>query len=194
MRETIGILGGTFNPVHIGHIILASYIVQWKYVDRVWLVLSPLNPLKQGADILPDTIRMEMLEKAVSDIDGVEPCDIELSMPRPSYTIDTLHKLAATYPDKDFKLIIGSDNRLIFDRWRDYDKILAEFGVLVYPRLGYEITEDAKYERMRHVHAPIIEISSTMIRQGIADGRDMRAFVPKDAYEYITRNNLYKNR
>ena len=149
-------------------------------MDRVWLVLSPLNPLKQGTDILPDALRMEMLQKAARDIDGVEPCDIELSMPRPSYTIDTL--------------IIGSDNWLIFDRWRDYDKILAEFGVLVYPRPGYEVTEDTKCERMRPVHAPIIEISSTMIRHGIADGRDMRAFVPKDTYEYITRNNLYKNR
>lgn len=193
MRETIGILGGTFNPVHIGHIALASYMVQWKYVDRVWLVLSPLNPLKQGADILPDAQRMEMLQKAARDIDGVEPCDIELSMPRPSYTIDTLRKLAVTFPDKDFKLIIGSDNRLIFDRWRDYDKILAEFGVLVYPRPGYEVTEENKYENMRQVHAPIIEISSTMIRQGIADGRDMRAFVPQDAYEYIILNHLYKN-
>ncbi len=193
MRETIGILGGTFNPVHIGHIVLASYLVQWKYADRVWLVLSPLNPLKQGTEILPDAQRMEMLEKAAHDIDGVEPCDIELSMPRPSYTINTLRKLAATYPDKDFKLIIGSDNWLIFDRWRDYDKILAEFGVLVYPRPGYEIPEDKMHERMRQIHAPIVEMSSTMIRQGIADGRDMRAFVPKDAYEYIIRNNLYKN-
>lgn len=193
MRETIGILGGTFNPVHIGHIALASYLVQWKYVDRVWLVLSPLNPLKQGADILPDAQRMDMLQKAAHDIDGVEPCDIELSMPRPSYTIDTLRKLAATYPDKNFRLIIGSDNWLIFDRWRDHNKILAEFGVLVYPRSGYEITGDNMHEHMRLVHAPIVEISSTMIRQGIADGRDMRAFVPQDAYEYIIRNNLYKN-
>ena len=116
MRETIGILGGTFNPVHIGHIVLASFLVQWKYADRVWLVLSPLNPLKQGCDILPDATRMEMLVNATRDIVGVEPCDIELSMPRPSYTINTLHKLAETYPDKDFKLIIGSDNWLIFDR------------------------------------------------------------------------------
>lgn len=193
MRETIGILGGTFNPVHIGHIVLASFLVQWKYADRVWLVLSPLNPLKQGCDILPDATRMEMLVNATRDIVGVEPCDIELSMPRPSYTINTLHKLAETYPDKDFKLIIGSDNWLIFDRWRDYDKILAEFCVLVYPRPGYEITEENMHKRMRQVHAPIIEISSTMIRQGIADGRDMRAFVPNGVYECITRNNLYKN-
>lgn len=130
--------------------------------------------------------------KAAHDIDGVEPCDIELSMPRPSYTIDTLRKLAVTYPDKNFKLIIGSDNWLIFDRWRDHDKILTEFGVLVYPRYGYEITEDKMHERMRQVHAPIFEISSTMIRQGIADGRDMRAFVPKEVYEYIILNKLYK--
>lgn len=193
MKETIGILGGTFSPVHIGHIALASYMVQWKYVDRVWLVLSPLNPLKQESDILPDALRMEMLEKAAHDIDGVEPCNIELSMPRPSYTIDTLRKLAVTYPDKNFKLIIGSDNWLIFDRWRDHDKILSEFGVLVYPRYGYEITEDKMHERMRQVHAPIFEISSTMIRQGIADGRDIRAFVPKEVYEYIILNKLYKN-
>lgn len=193
MRETIGILGGTFNPVHLGHIMLASYLVQWRYVDCVWLVLSPLNPLKNPEGILPDNVRMDMLEAAVRDIPGVEACDIELSMPRPSYTIDTLRRLSQTYPAKNFRPVIGSDNWLIFDRWRDYREILDGYGAIVYPRPGYDARTGMRHPGMQVADAPVIEISSTMIRQAIADGRDTRAFLPPGVYAYIKSNNLYQH-
>lgn len=191
MTETIGILGGTFNPVHIGHIILATYLRQWNYVDRVWMMLSPLNPLKNGQDILPDDIRMDMLRIATADTPDIEPCDIELSLPRPSYTIDTLRTLSQRFPDKHFRLIIGSDNALIFDKWRDYRSILDRYDVIVYPRPGYPVDTAALYPQMQAVDAPIVEISSTMIREAVAAGRNIEPMLPPGVYKYISEHQLY---
>lgn len=191
MTETIGILGGTFNPVHIGHIILATYLRQWNYVDRVWMMLSPLNPLKDGQDILADDIRMDMLRIATADVPDIEPCDIELSMPRPSYSIDTLRTLSQRFPDKHFRLIIGSDNALIFDKWRDYRSILDRYNVIVYPRPGYPVDTATLYPQMQVVDAPIVEISSTMIRQAIAAGRNVEPMLPPGVYKYIVEHKLY---
>lgn len=191
MTETIGILGGTFNPVHIGHIILATYLRQWNYVDRVWMMLSPLNPLKNGQDILPDNIRMDMLRIATAATPDIEPCDIELSLPRPSYTIDTLRTLSQRFPDKHFRLIIGSDNALIFDKWRDYRSILDRYDVIVYPRPGYPVDTASLYPQMQAVDAPIVEISSTMIRQAVSAGRNIEPMLPPGVYKYITRHQLY---
>lgn len=191
MTETIGILGGTFNPVHIGHIILATYLRQWNYVDRVWMMLSPLNPLKNGQDILPDNIRMDMLRIATAATPDIEPCDIELSLPRPSYTIDTLRTLSQRFPDKHFRLIIGSDNALIFDKWRDYRSILDRYDVIVYPRPGYPVDTASLYPQMQAVDAPIVEISSTMIRQAVAAGRNIEPMLPPGVYKYISQHQLY---
>lgn len=191
MTETIGILGGTFNPVHIGHIILATYLRQWNYVDRVWMMLSPLNPLKNGQDILPDDVRMDMLRIATADTPDIEPCDIELSLPRPSYSIDTLRTLSQRFPDKHFRLIIGSDNALIFDKWRDYRSILDRYDVIVYPRPGYPVDTATLYPQMQAVDAPIVEISSTMIRQAVAAGRNIEPMLPPGVYKYISQHQLY---
>lgn len=191
MTETIGILGGTFNPVHIGHIILATYLRQWNYVDRVWMMLSPLNPLKNGQDILPDDVRMDMLRIATAATPDIEPCDIELSLPRPSYSIDTLRTLSQRFPDKHFRLIIGSDNALIFDKWRDYRSILDRYDVIVYPRPGYPVDTATLYPQMQAVDAPIIEISSTMIRQAVAAGRNIEPMLPPGVCKYITEHQLY---
>ena len=139
--QTVGILGGSFNPVHIGHMILASYLAQWGYVDKVWLTLSPRNPLKDPAGLVPDLKRLAMLSIAIKKAPDMDICDIELTMPRPSYTINTLDTLAARYPDKRFKLVIGSDNWAIFDKWRDSQRILDEYGVIVYPREGYPVAQ-----------------------------------------------------
>ena len=170
MKETIGILGGSFNPVHIGHLMLASYLSQWGYVDKVWLTLSPLNPLKEVSALIADTGRLAMLDIAAKGMTGTEVCDIELSMPRPSYTIDTLDELARRYPDKQFRLIIGSDNWLVFDRWREPKRILADYGIIVYPRPGYDVTAEMMRPGMTLADAPVADISSTFIRAAIADG------------------------
>lgn len=188
---TIGILGGSFNPVHIGHLMLASYLCQFGGLDEVWLTLSPLNPLKVGSDeLIPDLTRLKMLEIATGDTKGLNVCDYELAMPKPSYTINTLRYLAKRYPRHSFKLIIGSDNWKIFNQWKDYESILSDFGVIVYPRPGYPvgtIYEDG----VDVVNAPTANISSTFLRKAIAKGKDMKYFFPHGVFEYIKENKLY---
>ncbi len=187
---TIGILGGSFNPVHVGHMILASYLSQWGYVDEVWLTLSPRNPLKDPSELIPDLRRLAMLNIAVKGSDNIDICDIELSMPRPSYTIRTLELLRERNPDKKFKLIIGSDNWRNFDRWREPQKILDEFGVIVYLRPGYPVAR-SNVEGLEIANAPLLDISSTFVRQAISRGRDMNYFLPAGVYKYIKDNKLY---
>ncbi len=187
--ETIGILGGSFNPIHIGHMILAGYLTQWSYVDKVWLTLSPQNPLKNVSELLPDMKRLAMIDIAIKNMLDIEICDVELSMPRPSYTIDTLDLLKKRYPAKQFKLVIGSDNWKIFTRWRNYQRILDEYGVIVYPRPGYPV--EGHVDGMEFVDAPMINISSTFVRDAIVKGRDMTCFLPPGVYKYIRDNKLY---
>ncbi len=189
-KELVGVLGGSFNPVHMGHMMLASYLTQWGYVDKVWMMLSPLNPLKEGRTMLPDLKRMAMINLATHNATDIDSCDIELSMPRPSYTIDTLDLLSKRHPTKKFKLIIGSDNWRIFDRWREHQRILDEYGVIVYPRSGYPI--DSVYvDGMEVVDAPMVNISSTFIRDAIARGKDMNFFLPPGVFKYIRDNRFY---
>lgn len=191
-RQVIGILGGSFNPVHIGHLMLASYLSQFGRLDAVWLTLSPLNPLKAASnELLPDMQRLKMLQIATAEAHGVGVCYIELSMPRPSFTIDTLRLLARRYPRRRFKLIIGSDNWRIFDKWRDYEAILDEFGVIVYPRPGYEIETPIYESRAEFVNAPMTNLSSTFVRHALAKGGDMNFFLPPGVYRYILDNGLY---
>lgn len=191
LEETIGIMGGSFNPVHMGHMMLAQYLREWGLVDKVWLTLSPRNPLKSAVDLMPDMKRLAMLHRATKDIKGIETCDIELSMPRPSYTIDTLDTLAHRYPSKKFRLIIGSDNWAIFTKWKDWELILDRYGVIVYPRLGYPVND--KYaDGMEYVEAPVLDISSTFIRNAVARDRDVSFFLPPGVYKYIIDNKLYR--
>lgn len=189
--ETIGILGGSFNPVHIGHMMLASYLTQWGYVDKVWLTLSPRNPLKDPGELLPDTKRLSMLSIAAKGASDIEICDIELSMPKPSYTINTLDLLKERYPEYRFKLIIGSDNWRLFEQWRAPKRILEEYGVMVYLRPGYPV-ERRHVEGLEVVDAPLINVSSTFIRNAIAAGRNMNYFLPQGVYKYIQDNKLYR--
>lgn len=191
--ETVGILGGSFNPVHIGHMMLASYLVQWGYVDSIWLTLSPRNPLKEPGELLPDMKRLTMLSIAAKGAPGIEICDIELSMPRPSYTISTLDVLRDRNPDTRFKLVIGSDNWRIFDQWRDAQRILDEYGVIVYPRPGYPVT-DEHVAGLEIVDAPMAHVSSSFVRDAIARGRNMNYFLAAGVYKYIIDNKLYQKK
>lgn len=188
----IGVLGGSFNPVHVGHVMLASYLAQYAGLDQVWLMLSPRNPLKEADGLADDNHRLAMLQVAAGDCEHIKVCDVELSMPRPSYTINTLDRLKKDYPDKQFNLIIGSDNWQIFDRWRDSDRIIADYGVIVYPRPGYDVVI-GDVDGVRFVDAPVVNLSSTFIREGIALGNDMGAFLPKGVNDYILKHKLYKN-
>jgi len=191
---TVGILGGSFNPVHLGHLMLASYLTQWGYVDQVWLTLSPQNPLKSPAELIADTKRLTMLNIATKGARNIDVCDIELTMPTPSYTINTLDLLARRYPDRRFRLVIGSDNWAIFDRWREYGRILDTYGVIVYPRPGYPVTreEARRVMGMTLVDAPTVNLSSTMVRKAVAEGKDMMYFLPPAVNKYINEHKLYR--
>lgn len=188
----IGLLGGSFNPVHIGHMMLASYLQQYAGFDEVWLMLSPLNPLKiNTADLIPDITRLKMLDIALEGAKGLKVNDIELSMPRPSYTINTLKYLSKRYPQHSFKLIIGSDNWKIFSQWKDSETILSDYGVIVYPRPGYPV--GTLYDDgVEVIKAPTCDISSTFIRKSIARGKDMTYFLPAGVFEFIKKNHLYE--
>lgn len=190
-RRLTGVLGGSFNPVHLGHIMLASYLVEFAGFDEVWLMLSPANPLKEHCDRVTDRQRLEMLRLACRRHRGLAPTDVELAMPRPSYSIDSLSRLSELYPDRDFRLVIGSDNWLIFDRWRASEEIIDRFRPVIYPRPGYPAEPAQLPAGVRFVNAPTIDISSTFIRDAIADGKDMSAFLDPSVAEYIAANGLY---
>lgn len=191
----IGILGGSFNPVHIGHMMLADYMAQFTDIDEVWLMLSPLNPLKKHPEeLVSDHHRMAMLNIAAQGNPRIRVCDIELSLPRPSYTANTLDHLAALYPDCRFSLIIGSDNWLIFDRWYRYKEILTDYTPFVYPRPGYPVDTSALPPEVTFIQAPLMEISSTFLRSAISSGHHMNYFLPQGVNEYIVENHLYTNR
>lgn len=188
--ETIGIFGGSFNPVHVGHMMIAAYLTQWNIVDKIWLTLSPQNPLKDSEVLIPDIKRLAMVHKACKNQKNIEICDIELTMPRPSYTIDTLNLLSRRFPNRKFKLVIGSDNWNNFDKWRDSEEILDKYGVIVYPRPGRPVKNEL-VDGMELVQSPSIDLSSSFIREAIKKGKDMNLFLPAGVYEYIKENNLY---
>ena len=189
----IGIFGGSFNPIHSGHAIIAHHIITSGVVDRLWLMVSPVNPLKVDKEQqVKDTDRLRMVEMVSRPMEGVETSAFEFTMPKPSYTIDTLNALQAKFPDDEFYLVIGADNWVVFDRWRNNEEILAKYHLLVYPRLGFdvEIPEELR-DRVTLVDAPIIELSSTVVRERLAKGLSVRYYVPDEVLSYIERNNLY---
>lgn len=188
----IGIFGGSFNPIHIGHVMLASYLRQYEGFDEIWLMLSPLNPLKvNSTDMIPDVTRLAMLDIALKDAPGLKVSDVELSMPRPSYTINTLKYLSKRYPRHSFKVIIGADNWKIFSQWRNSQTIIDDYGVVVYPRPGYQLGPVYDDNVDVIVGAPIADISSTWVRKAIARGKDLNFFLPPGVFEYIKQNKLY---
>ena len=192
-KKQVGIFSGSFNPIHIGHLILANYMLEFTYLDEVWFVVTPHNPLKKVDSLLGDCIRLEMTRLAVKDFDRLLVSDIEFDMPKPSYTIETLTKLKAENPGLEFTLLIGSDNWVKFPRWKDNERLAKEFKILVYPRLGEDVLINGLHtENVRLVDAPVVEISSTFIRESIRAGKDVRAFLPNRVYDYILSNKLYK--
>lgn len=191
MTKVIGIFGGSFNPVHNGHIMLAQYLAQHSHLDEVWLTLSPQNPLKISNSLLDDNHRLAMLNLAIERYPLLKVCDIELEMPRPSYTINTLDELSRRYPDYRFNVVIGGDNWNIIDRWKDYRRIINEYGVVIYPRPGYELSS-TNNSNVVVVEAPLADISSTEIREAFANGKEARHLIPQKVAEYIIKHDLYK--
>jgi len=183
---------GSFNPIHLGHTQLAEYLTDNKMADEVWFVVSPCNPLKQQAGLLDEYLRLDMLMLAIRNKEHFKACDVEFTMPIPSYSIDTLHELSLQYPDYQFQLIIGSDNALVFDKWKNSQEILAEYPVLVYPRHGYNFSEVAnQYPQMQLLDTPYYDISSTEIRQALVQKKDITQWLHPSVYEFIKENKLY---
>jgi nicotinate-nucleotide adenylyltransferase len=187
--KRIGVFSGSFNPVHAGHLILANYVCEFTDMDEVWFVVSPQNPLKKADDLLPESTRLEMVRLALEEFGRMRASDVEFGMPRPSYTADTLAKLSAEHPGKEFSLIVGGDNWSRFSRWKEHERLLRDYQVLVYPRLGAGAAPDR--ESVRLMDAPVVEISSTFIRESIRNGKNVRAFLPSKVYDFIVRNGLY---
>jgi nicotinate-nucleotide adenylyltransferase len=186
----IGILPGSFNPVHNGHLAIANYLVEYEGFDRIWFLITPQNPLKRKSDLLDEQFRLDLLTKAIGNYDKFEISTIEWNMPQPSYTINTLQKLRVMYPSDTFELIIGSDHWATFHRWKDYQLILKNFKVLVYPRRGSDrILLHHPNVQLRKA-APKIEISSTFIRNAVLKGKDVRFFMPDGLFKELVDSGL----
>ena len=175
-----GIYSGSFNPIHIGHLALANWLCEFDELDEVWFLITPHNPLKNREELLDDRLRLELGQAAVAAYPRFKVSDFEFSLPQPSYTIDALHALKSCYPDHQFHFIMGADNWAQIDRWKNPRQLIEEFPIVVYPRKGYEIEIPAEYSRqVRKVNAPLMEISSTFIRESYQAGKDVRFFLPE---------------
>ena len=188
-----GIFGGSFNPIHNGHISLARQLREKAALDEVWLMVSPQNPLKKADDLLDDDLRMKMARMAVEGVEGIIASDYEMHLPKPSYTWNTLQALSNDYPDREFVLLMGGDNWSLFDRWFHHEDILRNYEIVVYPRRGSGMTDKMLgAPSPRIVEAELLDISSTEIRQRIKDGKGIRRMVPKAVADFIMENSLYE--
>lgn len=191
MKQKTGIFGGSFNPIHIGHLALANYLCEFGGLDEIWFMISPQNPLKQQEDLLDDAERLELARLATEGYDKFRVSDFEFNLPRPSYTIHTLRALRQSYPEREFYLIIGADNWTIFDQWKDYKQIISENKLLIYRRPEYPIAKETLPTNVTPVHTPLLDISSTFIRESIREGKDMRYFLHPSVYARINEKKLY---
>lgn len=188
-----GIYGGSFNPIHRGHIELGQFICNQGYVDELWFLVSPQNPFKKAAnDLLEDQRRLQLAQIAVKNEARLQVCDIEFRLPRPSYMYKTMEALEDTYPDRCFTLIIGADNWLAFDRWAEYQSLLAKYDILVFPRTGYPVQETEMPDRVQLLPSPIIDVSATEIRERIKQGRSAADLLTPDMWTEIQENGDYR--
>ena len=183
---------GSFNPIHVGHLIIANTMLQQEDIDEVWFVVSPQNPLKERASLLADHHRLQMVQRAVEDNYRLRVCDIEMHLPIPSYTVVTLAALGEKYPGREFCLVMGSDNLATFQRWRNYEYILGNYRLMVYPRPGSELCELRNHPSVTMVNVPMMDISSSYIRQQIAVGKDVRYLLTEPVYKYLTEMHFYE--
>ena len=189
----IGLLFGTFNPVHNGHLVIAGYFSEFTDLDEVWIIVSPHNPLKSSPSLLQDVYRLQLVKLAVGKNKKIKVSDVEFRLPRPSYTNSTLIHLKTKFPKHDFVLIIGEDNLENFAQWKDYKKILDDFEIYTYPRPNSLKTKFHRHSKVKlFKDVPLMDISATFIRKAIAEGRDVRYMLAPTVWEHITKNKFYQ--
>jgi nicotinate-nucleotide adenylyltransferase len=188
----IGLYFGSFNPIHIGHLIIGSFIANNQKVDQVWFVVSPQNPFKSSGSLLNEYHRLHLVQLAIEGDPLLRASDIEFKLPRPSYTIDTLQYLAERYPQHTFSIIIGSDSYENLHKWKNAEVILRDYPIYVYQRPRFE-QEQTKEKNVSFLKAPLLDISATAIRKAIKEGKSIRYLVPEKVREEIERNNYYNS-
>jgi nicotinate-nucleotide adenylyltransferase len=195
MTSKAVIFAGSFNPIHIGHLAIANYIVEFTSADECLFVVSPHNPFKPKSELAEFHHRINMANIASEPLGlPITVCDVENDLPQPSYTVNMLNAISEKYPDKTWSLLIGADNLVSFHLWKDAMKICRQYPLLVYPRMGFDDGELCRKYNALRLDAPIMEISSTFIRRNIAQGRNLRALVPCGVFEYIGEHGLYETK
>lgn len=192
MSKKVGLFFGSFNPIHIGHLVIANAMLEDEAVEEVWFVVSPQNPFKAQKSLAHEFDRIDLVEAAVADHYQMKASDIEFSMPKPSYTADTLAYLMDRYPDFSFKLIIGEDNLSHFKKWKNYEFILNNFGLLVYPRPNSKPSKLVDHPKVKLVEAPMMDISATYIRNNIKNNKSVKYLVPEIVLDRIKAKKLYE--
>ncbi|WP_426475740.1 nicotinate (nicotinamide) nucleotide adenylyltransferase [Chryseobacterium balustinum] len=193
--KKIGLFFGSFNPIHIGHLILANYILENSDMNELWFVVSPQNPFKEKKSLLNDHNRLDMVELAIKNYPDMRASNVEFSLSTPSYTIDTLTYLKEKHPDYSFSLIMGEDNLGSLHKWKNSDLLIKNHHIIVYPRVFEGDKKDSKYinhENISLVKAPVIELSATEIRNMIQQGKNVRPMLPPEVFEYLDGSSFYK--
>lgn len=188
----IGLFFGSFNPIHVGHLIIAQSMLNGTDIDEVWFVVSPLNPFKSSKQLLHEFDRYDMVYLAIQDNDRFKVSDIEFHLPKPSFTIDTLTYISEKFTQHDFTLIIGSDNLASFSKWKNHEVILDQYGLLVYPRPGSMHSELTQHNNVSTVEAPLLDISATFIRQKIRHQKSIKYLVPDSVLACIEEKKFYQ--
>ncbi|MCB9342851.1 MAG: nicotinate (nicotinamide) nucleotide adenylyltransferase [Saprospiraceae bacterium] len=188
----IGLFFGSFNPVHIGHLIIANFMATQSDLDRVWLVVSPQNPLKPKKSLARDHDRLHLVRLGIENNPKLRASDVEFNLPQPSYTIDTLTFLKEKHPEHEFVLIMGGDNLATLHLWKNYEQILANYEIYVYNRPNYDLGELAGHGRVTAFEVPPLDISATYIRECIKNGKSVRYLVPEAVWEYLETGSLYR--
>ena len=191
MANKVGLFFGSFNPVHVGHLIIANYMANYTDLDEVWFVVSPQNPFKEKKSLGNMYDRLEMVNLAIEDTDHLQVSNIEFSLPQPSYTIDTLIHLAERYPNKEFSLVMGEDNLMGISKWKNYEIILRDYHIYVYPRPGYDAGDWKKHPSVTLTETPYMDLSATFIRKAIKDKKDIRFLTPDKVINFIDKKGLY---
>lgn len=190
--QKIGLFFGSFNPIHVGHLIIANHIVEFGDLDKIWFVISPHNPFKEKSSLLDDNHRFYMVQLAVEDNARLMASNIEFSLPQPSYTIDTLTVLKEKYPTHQFVLIMGADNLMGFSKWKNNDQIIDHHEIYVYNRPGCDTSKWEQNDRVKFFDAPLMQISSSFIRESISCGKSVEYLVVPKVYEYLTEMHFYE--